>query len=137
MKIKNRYNDEFTFTKTDEGDVLWEGDFKWCRFAWPNNYDNAYKQYLIDEPNPISFEDFTVEVHKYDEKTYEALELSKKYGSLVKSDTTRISMVDPSGGPYIEEGMNLGRFLGEEFQNLIVHSFEKIDTGYKIITKKI
>ena len=46
-------------------------------------------------------------------------------------------MVDPSGGPYIEEGMHLGRLLGEEFQNMIVHGFENIEGGWKILIKKI
>ena len=49
---------------------------------------------------------------------------------------TRIHMVDPSGGPYMEEGMHLGKWLGEGFENLIIDKFEPIETGYKIITKK-
>jgi hypothetical protein len=127
MEYKNRYNDVFTFTKDDDNNVLWEGDFRWCRMAWPNDYGPAYEQYLKDEPNHMSFEDFQEAVHK------EGLE---KYQALVKSDMTRIHMVDPSGGPYMEEGMHLGKWLGEEFQNLIIDRFESIDTGFKIITKK-
>jgi hypothetical protein len=127
MEYKNRYNDVFTFTKDDDNNVLWEGDFRWCRMAWPNDYGPAYEQYLKDEPNPMSFEDFQEAVHK------DGLE---KYQTLVKSDLTRIHMVDPSGGPYLTEGMHLGKWLGEEFQNLIIDGFESIDTGFKIITKK-
>jgi hypothetical protein len=127
MKYKNRYNDVFTFTKDDDNNVLWEGNFRWCRMAWPNDYGPAYEQYLKEEPSPMSFEDFQEAVHK------EGLE---KYQTLVKSDMTRIHMVDPSGGPYLTEGMHLAKWLGEEFQNLIVHEFKSIDTGFKIITKK-
>jgi hypothetical protein len=127
MEYKNRYNDVYSFTKDDDNNVLWEGDFRWCRMAWPNDYGPAYEQYLKDEPNPMSFEDFQDAVHK------EGLE---KYQTLVKSDLTRIHMVDPSGGPYLTEGMHLGKWLGEEFQNLIIDGFESIDTGFKIITKK-
>jgi hypothetical protein len=127
MEYKNRYNDVYSFTKDDDNNVLWEGNFRWCRMAWPNDYGPAYEQYLKDEPSPMSFEDFQEAVHK------EGLE---KYQALVKSDMTRIHMVDPSGGPYLTEGMHLGKWLGEEFQNLIIDRFEPIDTGYKIITKK-
>jgi hypothetical protein len=127
MEYKNRYNDVFTFTKDDDNNVLWEGNFRWCRMAWPNDYGPAYEQYLKDEPSPMSFEDFQDAVHK------EGLE---KYQALVKSDLTRIHMVDPSGGPYMEEGIHLGKWLGEEFENLIIDGFESIDTGFKIITKK-
>lgn len=136
MEYKNRYNDVYSFTKDEENNVLWEGNFRWCRMAYPNDYGLAYEQYVKDEPNPISFEDFQVEVHKYDEITYESMPLSKKYQYLVKSDMTKIHMVDPSGGPYLTEGMHLGRHLGEDFQNLIIDNFEPIETGYKIITKK-
>ena len=45
-------------------------------------------------------------------------------------------MVDPSGGPYLYEGIHLGKYLDDEFENLIIDSFEPIETGYKIITKK-
>jgi hypothetical protein len=127
MEYKNRYNDVYSFTKDDDNNVLWEGNFRWCRMAWPNDYGPAYKQYLKDEPSPMSFEDFQEAVHK------EGLE---KYQVLVKSDMTRIHMVDPSGGPYLTEGMHLGKWLGEGFENLIIDRFESIDTGFKIITKK-
>ena len=127
MEYKNRYNDVYSFTKDDDNNVLWEGNFRWCRMAWPNDYGPAYEQYLKDEPSPMSFEDFQEAVHK------EGLE---NYQTLVKSDLTRIHMVDPSGGPYMEEGMHLGKWLGEGFENLIIDRFEPIDTGFKIITKK-
>jgi len=42
-------------------------------------------------------------------------------------------MVDPSGGPYISRGMSLGSFGFKDFK---VKDFERIDTGYKIITEK-
>ncbi len=137
VEYKNRYNDIYTFSKTEDGDVLWKGDFRWCRNAWANDYNKAYEQYLKDEPNPISFEDFQVEVHNYDKTTFEPSFIGEKYRMLVFSDMTKIHMVDPSGGPYIEEGMHLGRLLGEEFQNMIVNGFENIEGGWKILIKKI
>ena len=48
MKYTNRYGDVYTFTKQEDGSVLWEGSFKWCRFGWPNVYKEAYQQYCKD-----------------------------------------------------------------------------------------
>lgn len=31
MKYRNRYGDEYTFTKQKDGNVLWEGDFEYIR----------------------------------------------------------------------------------------------------------
>ena len=33
MEYKNRYGDVYTFTKQDDGNVLWEGEFKHTRFG--------------------------------------------------------------------------------------------------------
>jgi len=30
-KFRNRYGDEYTFTKQEDGSVLWEGDFEYIR----------------------------------------------------------------------------------------------------------
>lgn len=128
MEYLNRYNDTYTFTKTEDGDVLWEGSFEYCRLGWANKYDDAYIAYTadVDTDERLTFGEFTNAVHK------EGLE---KYRHLVKTDVGKIHMVDPSGGPYIEEGMRLGRF-SDEFQNMIVQGFESIETGFKIIIKK-
>ena len=31
MEFRNRYGDVYTFTKQKDGNVLWEGDFNYCR----------------------------------------------------------------------------------------------------------
>lgn len=130
MEYLNRYNDVFTFTKDEENNVLWEGNFRWCRMAWPNDYTEAYALYLKEEEDPVCLDDFKIKVHNYNSDTFE------KYAKYVTSDRSKICMVDPSGGPYLYEGMHLGKYLDEEFQNLIIDRFEPIETGYKIITKK-
>ena len=33
FKYTNRYGDVYTFTKQEDGNVLWEGNFKHCRFG--------------------------------------------------------------------------------------------------------
>lgn len=34
---KNRYGDEFTFTPTEDGNILWEGNFKHARCGFSND----------------------------------------------------------------------------------------------------
>jgi hypothetical protein len=143
MEYTNRYGDVFTFTKQEDGDVLWEGDFKHCRFGFPNNYKRAYQQYCKDVGSkgvlPMHIEDFKKDVHEmiYDEND-EYVGPSgtcAQYGHLVTSDTNTIDMVDPSGGPYLSTHTNLyERFGDDEVKGLCISSFESIETGYKIHT---
>ena len=34
---KNRYGDEFTFTPTEDGNILWEGNFEYNRLGFSND----------------------------------------------------------------------------------------------------
>ncbi len=81
----NRYGDKFTFTETEDGNILWEGNFKWCRFAWPNVYDKAYEAYCadVDTDERMTMGEFKEAVHEYNKETFEYTPLSKKYTSLV------------------------------------------------------
>jgi hypothetical protein len=133
VELKNRYKDIYTFTKTDEG-ILWEGDFKWVRCSYPNNYDKAYEAYCKDEENPMPLEEFQDKVHYYNRETFEYGELNKKYGSLVSSDLSKIHMVDPSGGPYLTEGTDM-RWIDPVFEGLIIDGFKPVETGYLILLK--
>ena len=134
---RNRYGDYYTFTKLEDGNVLWEGDFKYCRYGWPNVYKEAYEQYRKDGGD-LHIEDFKKEVHNYihDEngKYVGPSEIANKYATMVYSDRNTINMVDPSGGPYLTTGNDLGAWLGEEFENRIIHSFESLEAGYLIKT---
>jgi hypothetical protein len=137
MKYKNRHNDTFTFTKDEDGNVLWEGEFEWCRMAHPNVYDKAYEVYCadVDSDERMTMGEFKNQVHAYDADTFKLKELGRKYASLIYSDTSKICMVDPSGGPYIAAGDSLGR-ISEEFEGMIVDGFEVVQDGYKIIIRK-
>ena len=84
MEYTNRYGDVYTFTKQEDGNVLWEGPFKHMRFG----------------------------------------------GS---SDS--VSYIDPSGGPFIQKGQMLSHAVWSDDFNVIVESFERVDTGYLIKTK--
>jgi hypothetical protein len=131
-EYKNRYGDVFTFTEDENHDILWEGNFEWCRFGMPNDYTRAYKAYCEEIGNLLTMEEFEKAVHKYDDIKREYI-LGDKYVRMVDCLRDEIDMVDPSGGPYITRGMSLGSF---GFKDSMVEDFEKIDTGYKIITKK-
>ena len=134
-KYNNRYGDEYTFTVAENGvDVLWEGEFRHCRLGWPNVYKEAYEAYRKDGGD-MHIEEFKKAVHEYDYEKSEYTPLAKQYGKLVYSDTKKISMVDPSGGPYITEGQMLSHIIGGDEMNVIVESFEPVETGYLIKTK--
>lgn len=134
IKHTNRYGDIHTFELDADQNVIWRGNFSHCRYGFPNVYIEAYEQYRKDGGD-IHIEQFKEEVHKYDPKTWKASEISEKYRSLVHSDTNTIDMVDPSGGPYMASNTDLGDYLGEEFTDRCVRSFEFIEGGnWKIIT---
>jgi hypothetical protein len=129
-QYKNRYGDVFTFTKDENHDILWEGNFEWCRFGMPNDYTMAYAEYLR-EGGDMELDEFKVAVHEWDDEKFQ--HKYPKYISMVASLKNEVDMVDPSGGPYISRGMSLGSFGFKDFK---VKDFERIDTGYKIITEK-
>jgi hypothetical protein len=128
---KNRYGDEFTFTRDESHDILWEGDFKYCRFGMPNDYTRAYEAYCNDVETPMPLDEFKKAVHQWDDETltYDYPE----YVKMVDTLTDEIDMIDPSGGPYISRGMPMDSF---GFKKYVVKDFKRIDTGYKIITEK-
>ena len=136
VEYYNRYNDCYTFT-LEENEIKFEGSFKWLRTSYPNVYTHAYEAYCKDVPvgQRLSLEEFESEVHSYDPDTFEAGKIAKKYASLIYSDTTKLAMVDPSGGPYIEVGMNM-KHISKSFEGLIVKEIKSTKTGYLLIVKK-
>ena len=129
---KNRYGDEFTFTRDENYDILWEGEFKYCRFGMPNDYTRAYEEYCSEVQTPMPLEEFKKAVHVYDDVRKE-YSLGRKYVEMVDSLKDEIDMIDPSGGPYITRAMPMDSF---GFKKYVVKDFKRIDTGYKIITEK-
>ena len=133
-EYKNRYGDVFTFTKDESHDILWEGNFQYCRFGMPNDYTRAYNEYLKDNGHSqslMTLKQFEKAVHEYDDETHQYIH--DKYVRMVDSLINEISMIDPSGGPYISRDMPLDSF---GFKGYVVKDFKRIDTGYKIITDK-
>ena len=128
---KNRYGDVFTFTEDDDNNILWEGEFEYCRIGMPNDYTKAYEAYCKDTKKPMPLKFFKNAVHEWDDETND--HYYPEYVRMVESLPNEIDMIDPSGGPYITRDMLLGSF---GFKDYKVKDFQKIDTGYKIITEK-
>ena len=128
---KNRYGDIFKFSMNKDKDILWKGNFEYCRFGMPNDYTKAYNAYINDVDTPMVFEEFKEAVHKYDVEThtYDYPE----YVKMVETLRNEIDMVDPSGGPYISVGMPMDSF---GFKGAVVDNIVPIKGGYKLITKK-
>ena len=134
-KYINRYGDEFTFTPQEDGTILWEGNFKYCRLSWPNDYTQAFFEYTKDTGGGITLEEFKKLVYEYNDATQEYVLENSKYRELIKSNTAVINMVDPSGGPYLTEGTNLV-VINKELKGKIIERFESAGTGWKIFVKK-
>ena len=124
--ITNRYGDSFVFTLLEDGNIQWEGNFEYCRFGWPNDYTQAFFEYVRDTGGGINLKQFKELVHAYDEEKEEYV-IDMKYRELVTSKTGIIDMVDPSGGPYLTEGM--------EIMGKTIKEFKSNKEGYLIITK--
>jgi len=137
IEYSNRYNDVFTFSKTEDGNILFEGEFKWMRCSWPNVYTEAYEAYCadVDTDERMTLGEFKGAVHEYDKETFRSTPFAKKYQGLVYSDTNKIDMIDPSGGPYMHSGYDMGMF-DESFKGMIVEEFKSSPEGYLIIVKK-
>lgn len=88
VQYKNRYGDVFTFTRTEDGNILWQGNFEYIRYSYLND--------LVGN---------------------------------------QLTMIDPSGGPYLTIGSNMGLF-DESFKGLFIKGFSKTPEGYLIITKQ-
>jgi hypothetical protein len=116
---------------------LFEGEFKWMRCGWPNVYDRAYDAYCadVDTDERMTLGEFKKAVHEYDPETFKSTPLAKKYQGLVYSDTNKIDMVDPSGGPYMHSGYDMGMF-DESFKGMIVEEFKPVNGNYLIVIKQ-
>ena len=127
----NRYNDVFTFEYNEKGNIQWSGNFKHCRFGVDNVYDDAYNEYKRDG-GTLSMKEFIKEVHYYDPETYASSEIAEAYRELVYSDWNTITMVDPSGGPYISKGLDMSFF---EMEGKVT-GFTPNEGGYEIHIEK-
>jgi hypothetical protein len=107
------------------------------RCSWPNVYDRAYDAYCadVDTDERMTLGEFKTAVHEYDKETFKSTPLAKKYQGLVYSNTNKIDMIDPSGGPYMHSGHDMGMF-DKSFKGMIIEEFKSSPEGYLIIVKK-
>ena len=139
VEYKNRYGDVYTFTKQEDGTILWEGNFEHVRIGFPNVYKVAYQQYRKDGGQMNQY-DFEEAVHEqiYDEEGnwIKAGPITEDYGPMIFSDHNNINMVDPSGGPCLNQHTNLGNLFSDEFNGLCISSFtwNKDKKAYEIQT---
>lgn len=126
----NRYGEKFIFILQEDGNIQWSGNFEYCRHGYPNDYTKAYNAYLTFGGD-MNLNQFKEEVHRhiYDEndRYIGPCDIARVYGPIVKSNMNVIDMVDPSGGPYLAEGM--------EIMGKVIKNFKPNDAGYLIITK--
>ena len=133
MEWKNRDGDIYTFTPQEDGSILWEGTFEYCRIGYPNVYKKAYQQYRKDGGH-MHIETFIKTLHEHVYENRELIgpsEIGARYRDLVYSDHDTIEMLDPSGGPLIKVHQELD-WLGEEFKDLCVSTITPTETGYRI-----
>jgi hypothetical protein len=124
----NRYGDIYNFIPMPNGKVLWEGNFKYCRFGYPNDYSKAYDEYWHDENpevEPLSIEDFIKKVHEFDENINQFTPFSKKYRGFITTNTSFIDMIDPSGGPYLTTGMDFG-IIDKQWKGKVISEFKVV-----------
>jgi len=127
-EYKNRYGNVFTFKQLENGNIQWSGNFEYCRFGMPNDYSKAWKVFQ-KEYGGLDYEEFVGAIHTYDEESnsYVFADLLP----LVGSNKDIINMVDPSGGPFIKEGMDMKRYGLEG----IVKEFKSNEKGYEIVVQ--
>ena len=131
VEYKNRYGDLFKFELLENGNIKWTGNFEYSRFGMPNDYSKAWEVFQ-KEYGGLNYEEFKESVHSYDEETNSYV--FKDLLPLINSKKDVINMVDPSGGPYITEGSDMGYF-DKSFKGKIVQEFlSKVD-GYEIVIK--
>ena len=128
MEYKNRYGDVFTFEQLENGNVQWSGNFEYHRVGMPNDYSLAWEIFQEDYGG-LSYEDFKKNVHAYDEEKNQYV--FPDLVPLITSKTDVINMVDPSGGPFITEGMDLKEFGVEG----VAKEFIANGDGYEIVVE--
>jgi len=135
INYTNRYGEDYHFELQPNGNIKWTGNFEWHRCGWPNVYKDAYAKYVADGGTDSELV-FKTRVHEWDTEASTWTEFAKKYMHLVYSDTESIDMVDPSGGPYIAAGQDMGWFH-ESFKGKMVTKFIPLqdESGYEIVTR--
>jgi len=132
----NRYGDTIIFTETNKTTIEVTGyDPKYFRCGYDNDYSEAYEIYCLantNNPDKLGYQEFVYELENVFHESSEPLHVYVKY---VVPDFSFYSMFDPSGGPYIEVGTNVGRYF-DDYKTRIVESIDiKSDRVILTVTK--
>ena len=86
MKYKNRSGNIHTFTEDDDHNILWNGDFAWCRHGGKITDENgiSYSEHMVDpyggpyigvgyDLKPFGFPDYIVDKFQYTETGYKII----------------------------------------------------------------
>lgn len=129
----NRYKDKITFDHKGKT-VTMTGYSPFFRYGFPNVYDKAYEKYIqsaimdarLQRDQILTQEEFerVLYIDKDEDYNWHKNALYRLFGKYIYSDTDTIDMVDPSGGPYLSVGMNLNKFFGKSYQDLIIESIK-------------
>lgn len=132
----NRYGDEIIFDQVSEKEIHVTGFYPLAlRCGFENSYVKAYEMYmkdvnnltepdmdlLIDDPSINSvrhctFEEFsTFIVESYKDR----INPLKRYHKYTTPDQSKITMVDPAGGPYMSVGTNLKNYFNDKVDRVI------------------
>ena len=132
----NRFGDEITFTEIDEKTVEMSGFLEGpIRVGHANDFSEAYDIYLlqckaleepdntllVDDPannctRPMTFQEFAQHMQDI---LYKKDHPSNAYWKYVTVDKNRCCMVDPSGGPYVALGTNVGRYFEDQTTRIV------------------
>jgi len=127
QRYTNRYGDVYLFTRLEDGSILWEGKFEYCRIGIPNNYNKAFAEYIKDK-GTLTLVEFKEKIYSYDSELREyKYRYLDKYRNLIVPDKDKIDMVDPSGGPYIATGM--------EWMDSIIKEIVPHGDGFKLVVE--
>lgn len=130
----NRYGDTITFKEQSNNIVAMSGyDPTYVRVGWENDYSEAYEIYsmqcqalsepdmdlLVDDGNILREFTYPEFAYQVDEAMHNKNHFYNRYCKYVCTDFSRYKMFDPSGGPYISIGMNVGLYFDDKKPRIV------------------
>ena len=99
---------------------------KWCHYSGMPSPE-AYKELIMSEYTNRYGEVYTFTKQEDSNVLWEG-----KFEYIRAGD----DFIDPSGGPFIAKGQMLSHIIHGDEMNVIVESFQRVDTGYLITCKE-
>ena len=125
----NRYGDTIHFEELDKTKILMSGYDDHYRVSYDYDYSSAYEHYVnecnaMEEPDMcllyedvaqsklrnLTYQEFA---HTVRDVLYNQASVFYKYTGFIEVDKNRLFMFDPSGGPYIQLGTDVGLYFDD------------------------